>query len=206
MAMLADYIDAGKISVDMFVASGCPWSTHRPDVGDAGRACAAMQPRLFHLLDRTARTYDAIVTTSWVLSLPGTRAERVRGLTEAWGRVTRQGVPVLALRDNPSVDDPQEDPNRCLAGVAPARANEQCALDRSSRLDRWFDPYRVAAERTPGAQEIDLSRFFCDHDRCPVVIGGVNVYADDNHMTVTYAKTLGPYLIGALRKAGVLRG
>ena len=208
MSMLEDYIDAGKLSVDMFVASACPWSTQGPNRGggEAGRECGLMQDRLFPLLDRTARTYDGILTTSRVSQLPGGDGDRVRGLTEAWERVTRQGVPVLALRDNPSSRDPSRNPNFCLAEVTPSQANQKCALDRTAWLDDWYDAYRVAAERTPGAQEVDLTRFLCDRTTCPVVIGGVNVYADHNHMTATYARTLAPYLLQAMRKAGVLSG
>jgi hypothetical protein len=37
-----------------------------------------------------------------------------------------------------------------------------------------------------------------------VVIGGVNVYFDNNHLTVTYARTLAPFLYRELTKRGVL--
>jgi hypothetical protein len=37
-----------------------------------------------------------------------------------------------------------------------------------------------------------------------VVIGGVNVYRDNNHLTVTYAQTLAPYLYRAIAATGVL--
>jgi hypothetical protein len=53
---------------------------------------------------------------------------------------------------------------------------------------------------------IDLTRFYCDASTCPVVIGGVNVYRDNNHVTVTYAKTLAPYLFSAMRRTGALSG
>jgi hypothetical protein len=52
----------------------------------------------------------------------------------------------------------------------------------------------------------DLTDFYCDETRCPVVIGGVNVYFDNNHLTVTYAKTLAPYLRRELVRVGVLDG
>ncbi len=112
-------------------------------------------------------------------------------------------MPVFAVRDNPTSDDPERNPNFCLAEVDPSKANEACSFDREERLDHWFDAYSVAARRVEGANEIDLTGFYCDEDTCPVVIGGVNVYADNNHLTVTYAKTLGPYLLKAMAKEGV---
>jgi hypothetical protein len=37
-----------------------------------------------------------------------------------------------------------------------------------------------------------------------VVIGGVDVYVDSNHLSRTYAQTLAPYLYRRLVEAGVL--
>ncbi len=37
------------------------------------------------------------------------------------------------------------------------------------------------------------------------MVGGVNVYVDNNHMTVTYARTLAPYLYRAMVATGVLK-
>ena len=51
---------------------------------------------------------------------------------------------------------------------------------------------------------IDLTDFYCDASKCPVVIGGVDVYADNNHLTVTFARTLAPYLYRDLVAAGVV--
>ncbi len=36
---------------------------------------------------------------------------------------------------------------------------------------------------------------------CPSVIGGVNVYRDQTHLTDTYTKTLAPWLGDAIRAA-----
>ena len=122
------------------------------------------------------------------------------GLAEAWRRVTRQGVPVLVLRDNPAGRRSRARTRSSASRevVRRARRTPTCALDRHDRLDRWFDALSLAARRTPGAQMIDLTPFYCDEDTCPVVIGGVNVYRDNNHVTVTYAKTLAPYLYRAI--------
>ena len=38
------------------------------------------------------------------------------------------------------------------------------------------------------------------------MVGGVAVYGDNNHLTVTYAQTLAPYLYRAIRETGALGG
>lgn len=59
----------------------------------------------------------------------------------------------------------------------------------------------IAAERaaatSAGAQYVDLTDLFCTTTRCPLIARNNLIYRDDNHLTVTYAKTLTP-IIAAL--------
>jgi peptidoglycan/LPS O-acetylase OafA/YrhL len=205
MTMVQQLVDAGLVTADEYVASGCPWSTAPPNPQSPYlKDCAEFRRKLYPLLDKHATDYDAILTTGRLTVMIGDHDTVVSGLAEAWRRVTRQGVPVLVLRDNPQDVVGGDDPQFCLAQVSVAQANRKCALDRHDKLDRWFDALTLAARRTPGAHVIDLTPYYCDRDTCPVVIGGVNVYRDDNHVSVTYAKTLAPYLYKAIVSSGVL--
>ncbi len=205
MTMVEQLVDAGVVTADAYLASGCAWSTKEPNTNKpAGAECADFRQRLHPLLERTITDYDAVLTTARLTWMRGDRDEIVRGLSDAWRQATRKGVPVLVLRDNPQSDDPELNPQFCLAKVSVSEANERCALSRSERLDRWFDALSAAARRTPGARVIDLTPYYCDDDTCPVVIGGVNVYRDNNHLSMTYARTLAPYLYRAIIDSGVL--
>jgi hypothetical protein len=55
------------------------------------------------------------------------------------------------------------------------------------------------------AKLLDMTSYYCDDKDCPVVIGGVNVYRDNSHVTTTYARTMAPYYYRALIQAGVLK-
>jgi hypothetical protein len=46
---------------------------------------------------------------------------------------------------------------------------------------------------------VDLTSLFCDSAHCFPVVGGAYVYRDTNHMNTTFAATLGPYLLRAMR-------
>ncbi|MGW5520579.1 SGNH hydrolase domain-containing protein, partial [Nocardia africana] len=54
-----------------------------------------------------------------------------------------------------------------------------------------------AAVTAGGGRYADLTPMFCTAGRCPVIVGNTLVFRDDNHLTVSYAQTLGP-AIGAL--------
>ena len=45
-----------------------------------------------------------------------------------------------------------------------------------------------------GGQYADLSALFCAAGVCPVVVGNDLVFRDDNHLTVSYSRTLAPVL------------
>jgi hypothetical protein len=45
---------------------------------------------------------------------------------------------------------------------------------------------------------VDLTRFFCDRRRCFAVVGGALVHQDETHMTATFDRTLGPFLLRAV--------
>ena len=48
---------------------------------------------------------------------------------------------------------------------------------------------------------MDLNDLLCTEDQCPPVIGGVIVYADFNHMSATFNRSLAPYLEPSLVRA-----
>ncbi|HET8558904.1 MAG TPA: acyltransferase family protein [Marmoricola sp.] len=195
------------LSIDFFTAGGCAW-TDEPSRLGAQRlrdSCNHLREDLGARLRRHPRAYDFVVTTAWAAIMDGSRQHRVRSLVRAWAPLAAHGVPVVAVRDNPTPGpNAAHDPNLCIARVGIARANAECSLSRARHL-RW-DPFREAVRRTPHAREINMIGFYCRGGTCPVVIGGVDVYRDNSHVTTTYARTMAPYYYRALRRAGLLTG
>jgi hypothetical protein len=205
MTALEPLVDQGKLTVDLFAIGECAWSTTPPATSEIGQQCSKWRAKVYHYLAAHAKDYDAILTTARLVKLVGTRAARVQGLSEAWRAVTSQGVPVGVVRDNPGVMDPRDNPNFCLARVPVAQADARCSFTRTANVDRWFDALSIAQARTPGTKLIDLTNLMCRDDQCPVVIGGVDVYSDGNHLTRTFARTLAPYLYRAMLADGLIR-
>jgi hypothetical protein len=65
------------------------------------------------------------------------------------------------------------------------------------------DRLAVAAKRLHDRRVsvVNLTKFFCRKRVCPAVIGREIPYRDTSHLTVTFAKSLIPYLRPAVRAA-----
>ncbi|MBF4586720.1 MULTISPECIES: acyltransferase family protein [unclassified Curtobacterium] len=142
-----------------------------------------------------------------VASVPGQSDSEtvVDGMVAAWQAAADAGIPVLALRDNPTA---RTDVVACV-GQMSGPTTSACDSSRSFGLG-LFDGSEQAAARMPGtARVIDLTQYYCTDTTCPAVIGGVLVHRDRTHLTNTFATTLAPYLgdeiaraLAAFRKDG----
>jgi hypothetical protein len=207
MPALLELAKKKVLSLDLFTSGGCIWAEGRPNIQTKSlrELCINFKAGLKPLLQRTARQYDFVLTTAWTNKVLRPIDSPVAAIKAVWAPIVRMKVPIVAVRDNPSAGGKAEDnPNNCLAEVSVAEANDKCGLDRHDALDRFADPYAAAVRATPRAHLVDLTPFYCDARTCPVVIGGVNVYRDNSHITVTYSRTLAPYLYRALVRTGVL--
>ncbi len=136
MATVDRLVEQGRITADMYVMGECAWSTAPVDTSrEIGRTCAHWRSNLFPLLDRKATDYDLVLTTARLVTLHGSHATQVRGLSEAWRRVTSQGVPVAVVRDNPEVRYALAEP-QLLPGQGPGRAGELAVRDDPGRQPR----------------------------------------------------------------------
>jgi hypothetical protein len=131
-----------------------------------------------------------------------TREASVRAWTRGFHTwltpVVRAGIPVHVLRDTPwPLSSYQEPVPDCVA--AHLDDWRPCGGPRSTWIRE--DPNVDALAGLPHTGVINLTDRLCGATTCPAVIGGVLVYADQNHMTATFAATLAPYLAGPLQRA-----
>ena len=120
----------------------------------------------------------------------------VGGYQRILSQIVDAGVPVLVIRDTP---DPGFDVPACVA----EHPDDLSACDGSLRRWESAEPAIKAVEAidSPLLRLVDLTDRFCDAERCRAVNGGVITYFDANHMTVTYARTLAPYLEPAVLRS-----
>jgi peptidoglycan/LPS O-acetylase OafA/YrhL len=183
--------------IDVAGHNGCYWTAaHQVKTTDAyTAACAAWVTKLTGYLG-SHTGYDAILTTyaygrSLVVADAGSSMAdtTVRGLEAAWRPVIAAGTPVFAINDVPAM---REDVVTCVEKYR-LDAASACSSPRTQALAA-FNGLAPAVAATPGSALIDLTSYFCDARTCLPVIGHVAVYRDHDHITATFARTLGPFL------------
>ncbi len=104
--------------------------------------------------------------------------------------------PVVTIRDTPA-------PSKSIPDCLASHPGNYAACD-GTRADWLPDEPVIAAVRAVADPQIsvaDLTNYICRGQTCPAAVGGVPVYFDGSHLTATYATTLAPYLLPALRRA-----
>lgn len=198
-SVLREWAEEGKVAWEGHFQSGCLWTRAEPEDIAFVDECKDFKSRLSTLLRDDADRYDLVLTTGRADRLPGSSAEQTADLLAAWADVTDGGVPVAALSDIPIQQE--NEVNVCLEQT-PQQRQSECDLDRSETLGE-SDPFLTAAATGDNTHAIDLRDLVCDETRCPAVIGGVTVYADSNHLTDTFVRTMAPMVWRELDRAGL---
>lgn len=128
---------------------------------------------------------------------------RRNGFTRAWELLPRTVKRIIVLRDVQSRALSTLDCiERAMAKKRPPGTS--CAVRRTSALRP--DSQASAARSFKRARVADLSAFSCGRRLCLPVVGGALVNKDRTHMTTTFAKTLGPYLLRQVETFGPFPG
>ncbi|QZY52155.1 acyltransferase family protein [Leucobacter tenebrionis] len=175
--------------VDVYLHDACPFAAGELRRGDDSvyETCmlwnAEVQERLL------ARSeLAAVIATNYTHSA-GPATGGISGMAQlhsaAWQQFIEIGVPVIAIRDTPSL---KYDVPECVAEHGGELS--KCARPRSEVFDDRGLALVEAASITPGASLIDLNEYICPGTSCAAVIGEVLVYRDSDHLTMTYARSL----------------
>jgi peptidoglycan/LPS O-acetylase OafA/YrhL len=106
----------------------------------------------------------------------------MEGMTAAWSRLIEIGLDVRPVRPTPWL---QFDPGKCMM------ASTNWTVDCAPTRDIAFKEDRVwTAANKLNLRGLDMTKYLCDADRCPIVIGGILVYRDTHHLTATFARSM----------------
>ncbi len=181
-----------------YFKGACPWNaTPLSTPGAFGEACTQWRDAV--RADLAETDLDAVFTAA-IATTPYSSAgydsshdAAVAGYRAAWSEVLDRGIPVITVVDNPVWET---DPNKCLR----TRELTQCDGARSDVLVQ-NDPLRDAATGLDRVTLLDFTDVFCTEESCLPVVGGANVYRDQDHLTVTFVDTLAPQYTAAIRQA-----
>lgn len=188
--------------------SGCPFSKAVAALEGANRGeCRAWNRAVLRWFRAHPEVHTVFVSehSGGRVDVPAgstPRATQIRGYRAVWQALPANVTRIIVIRDTPRNGSATSD---CVERAMAARipAGPKCAVRRSAALRP--DPAVAAARRTPGdrVRVADLTSFFCSARLCLPVIGGALVHKDIDHLTQTYAATLGPYLLRQVEAAGI---
>jgi SGNH domain (fused to AT3 domains) len=145
-----------------------------------------------------------VISSDSVYTAYGPRGEELSGRANAKAleagyvttlrRIRRAGLSAVVIHDTPEA--PIDVPS-CVSEHAEDLF--ACTFKQKRKWDRDFD--LRAAMRVRGTYLVNLTPEICPQELCRAVIGNVLVYRDPGHLTVTYARTLSPWLEPTLRRA-----
>ncbi|MFC4947366.1 acyltransferase family protein [Pseudonocardia sp. GCM10023141] len=163
----------------------CPFSTaSEVDPGDQGcrdwNTAAAAEITEMHP--------DAVVTLASRDVRTGQTEQTPTGFVQQWQRLDALGIPVIAIRDNPRFDYSVPD---CLAQHAAQPDSCGVARDAVYAAD---PPYRHVPDVPDNVTFVDIADAVCGPTFCPAEIGNVLVYLDDNHLSASYAGSMGRFV------------
>lgn len=119
--------------------------------------------------------------------------EWISGLREMVRRIHATGARVIVLGPTPH---PKEDVPDCLAQDLGAAT---CAQPRTQAVSVPGIRAERAAVQGAGGGYVDVTSWICGRGPvCPVVVGNLLVYRDDNHITTPFAAWLTPLLVARL--------
>lgn len=129
---------------------------------------------------------DYIYTTA-TASVPSEGQDIVPpGFADYANQITSAGIGILGIRDNPRFNF-----NMINCVKEKGAQDPSCAPARDKSMNE-NPPVDELKKAVPGILFFDLTDQICTRTACPPVIGNVNVYMDDNHITESYMKTLTP--------------
>jgi len=189
--------EAGKQNgwkITVLTKLGCPPATVSVRLDDK-RVHEKCNTWRQNAIDRiVASDADIVVMSSYSYRAPGKDSSSIPLSTMAAGLETTAtsfidaGKQVVMFTDTPV---PRVDVVDCIASNS--KTLNRCHYPRNNITNSGRSQVERETIEALGGRYFDIVNLFCT-DVCPSVIGDAIVYFDDDHVTKTYAKTLGPYV------------
>ncbi|MCW3014712.1 MAG: acyltransferase [Solirubrobacterales bacterium] len=180
--------------------SGCPFSkavAQLPSPADA--QCVRWNRATMAWLLRHPQISTVFVSQHSggdVVEAPGstTLQTQIAGYVDVWRTLPATVTRIFVIRDTPRS---RSQSNACIERAIARRKPAGVACGVPRRFALRPDPAVIAARRmaTARVRVVNMTRYMCSDRVCPPVIGGALVHKYIDHLTQTFAATLGPYML-----------
>ncbi|HEY1486613.1 MAG TPA: acyltransferase family protein, partial [Micromonosporaceae bacterium] len=187
----------------------CTWTTTTLlmlDSDETYPTCRKWGALVLHDLLTKYRPDVVITSTRAMLTTPShpTRgpaafAEIADGIVPYWRKLIQAGIGVVAIRDTPEMGRDIPD---CLS--TPGAKPDDCTEAAKKAIAPGTPLVRAVAKMHGQVDLIDMDDLICG-TRCHPVVGNVEVYRDQHHLTLTYSLTMRPYLQQRLLETPTMR-
>lgn len=151
------------------------------------------------IVDRISVLHPALVVVSGredVADGQVSVADWITASKRGIGKFTRAGITVDFLQDTGHLTSVVPE---CLA--ANLNAATRCTFSAAgSFIHPQLHQGLAAGMKSVGADVIDPEPWLCAEGTCPVIVGNLLVYRDDNHLTATFSRWLAPIMATILVK------
>lgn len=177
----------------LLIKAGCPVADVEVPTPVLKYTCPPYRDAVVRWIERN-QPEVVIVANSYVYE--ATDIEWNDGVESTIARIAEVAAQVVVIGDNPSST---VDPPACLSDHLTDAT--ECATSRADAVRPRRLSAEVASARRHRVQFVDTTDWFCTADTCPVVIGNLLVYRDEDHITSPMALFLQPLIEAALAPA-----
>ena len=171
---------------------GCPTAEVYMPTATLRRTCPIWRDKAIQTI---GQLHPDMVIVAAASSYPNSDDEWATGFDTTMARLTSLTPKVLVLGDNPS-SATKSGPASCLS--AHLRDVQSCTTSREQALSEGhLDAERSVATRY-GATFVDTSDWLCTQLECPAIIGDIQIYRDNTHLTTVAAAWFAPLLEEAI--------
>jgi hypothetical protein len=118
------------------------------------------------------------------------------GMSQMISEISRLGSRVVVIGAIPK--PPFQVPHCLSAHLADAA---KCAMVENTAVDLQGVLAEKAAVRSASGTYMDALPWFCANSTCGSIVGNIEIWRDDNHITATYSNFLGPAVAAELKAA-----
>lgn len=171
-------------NLTVLVGNGCVWTTASRD-SDCGERLAQQEELLLG-----NDPFDVVIAVGSAME---NRDEYpIDTVRERFHAIIERGSDLIVIEDNARLSEEQR---TCLLEATDAvlRAGG-CDMTEEEGFD-FTDGYWEVAQEMDDVVAVPTRDLFCAEGVCPLVIGGLIVYRDGNHLTLTYLESIFPELM-----------